>query len=162
MKLLSVCFICLLVFTCSAVFAGNLREIELTDGSVISGEIVSFSDGAYTLKSKSLGKIQVDESRIRAIRLKSQGTPAGDIAGPSNTAMNMEIQAMQERMMNDKEIMNVILSLQNDPDFQEILQDPAIMDAMNSGDLDALVSNPKFMKLLGNSSVQEIVREVAE
>ena len=65
-------------------------------------------------------------------------------------------------MINDKEIMNAILSLLNDPDFQKILQDPVIMNAVNSGDIDTLISNPKFMKLLGNPKIQEIKREVIE
>lgn len=53
-------------------------------------------------------------------------------------------------------IMNMVLSLQNDPDFQEILKDPAIINAVNSGDTNTLISNPKFMKLLTNPKFQKI------
>jgi len=56
--------------------------------------------------------------------------------------------------------MQLILVLQNDPDFQDILQDESIMKAISSGDLNALMTNPKIVKLMNNSSVQEIIRKV--
>jgi hypothetical protein len=162
MKRASIGLFILLGILCGSVFAGELREIELIDGSVIFGEIVSFSNGVYTLKSGSLGTVQINESRIRVIRLKSHGAPTGEPASPSNTSTGTQVQALQKLMMNDKDIMSVILSLLNDPDFQEILKDPAIINAVNSGDIDALISNPKFMKLLKNPRFQEIKRKVVE
>ena len=33
--------------------------------------------------------------------------------------------------MNDKEIMGMIQSLQNDPEFQKVLEDPEMMKAVN-------------------------------
>ncbi len=65
-------------------------------------------------------------------------------------------------MMSDEEIVNMILSLQNDPDIQGVLQDPEIMKAVNSGDINALLSNPKFMKLLENPTIQDIRKKVTE
>jgi hypothetical protein len=56
--------------------------------------------------------------------------------------------------------MQLILALQNDPDFQEVLQDESIMKAISSGDFNALMTNPKIVKLMNNSSVQEIKRRV--
>jgi len=129
---------------------------------VICGEIVSFSKGVYRLKSGSLGTVQINESKIRVIRLKSHGTPAGELAAPSDTPAGTQVQALQKLMINDKDIMSVILSLLNDPEFQEILEDPAIMNAVNSGNIDALISNPKFMKLLSNPKIQEIKGKVVE
>jgi hypothetical protein len=162
MKIAGIFLSFLIVILCSSVFAGELREIELLDGSVISAEIVSFSDGIYTLKSVSLGTIKINESKIRVIRLKSHSPTSGELVSPSKASISNELQALQKLMINDKEIMNAILSLLNDPDFQKILQDPVIMNAVNSGDIDTLISNPKFMKLLGNPKVQEIKREVIE
>jgi hypothetical protein len=65
-------------------------------------------------------------------------------------------------MMSDKEVVEMILSLQNDPDVQKILQDPEIMKAVNAGDMDALLSNPKFMKLLENPTIHEIREKVTD
>ncbi len=54
------------VLTCN-VFAGEVREVELNDGSVICGEIVSSEGGIYTLKSSTLGTVKIEESKIRVI-----------------------------------------------------------------------------------------------
>ena len=44
--------------------------------------------------------------------------------------------------MGDQEIMAKIQSLQNDPEFQKILEDPAVMKAINSGDTDCAHGQP--------------------
>ncbi len=67
-----------------------------------------------------------------------------------------EIQALQQQMMSDQEIMNMIQSLQNDPDFQQVLQDPEIMKAVSGGDMATLMANPKFMRILDNKTVRDI------
>jgi hypothetical protein len=36
------------------------------------------------------------------------------------------------------------------------------MKAVNSGDINALLSNPKFMKLLENPTIQDIRKRVTE
>ena len=64
--------------------------------------------------------------------------------------------------MSNEEIMDLIRSLQNDPDFQRALQDPAVMEAVGKGDIDTLMANPAFMKLLTNSTVGEIRKKVQE
>ncbi|HOW54642.1 MAG TPA: hypothetical protein PLR60_08295 [Syntrophorhabdaceae bacterium] len=67
-----------------------------------------------------------------------------------------ETQALQQQMLGNQEIMNLILSLQNDPDIQQVLQDPEIMRAVNSGDLNALMANPKFMRVMDKQAVRDI------
>lgn len=52
----------------STVSAGEIGEVELIDGSVIRGEIISSKGGIYTLKSDTLGTVKIEESKIRAIR----------------------------------------------------------------------------------------------
>ena len=132
-------------------WAGELREIELDDGSVILGEIVSLKDGVYTLASKSLGAVKIEERRIRSIRSKT-----------SPIRPEIPLEEMKQRMMNDDEIMGMILTLQNDPGFKEILGDPVIMNAIASGDINSLLSNPKFLKLLDNPTIKEIGKKVQE
>ena len=47
--------------------AGEVRVIELIDGSTITGEVLSLNNGIYVIKSESLGTIKLEESKIRAI-----------------------------------------------------------------------------------------------
>lgn len=69
--------------------------------------------------------IKLDESKIRAIRAKSAGHGARkDVVSASGG----EVRSLQEKMMSDKEILSLIQSLQNDPKFQRILQDPEVME----------------------------------
>ncbi len=77
-------------------------------------------------------------------------------AQQTSSGMTGDTQALQQKMMSDPEIMNMIQSLQNDPDFQQILQDPEIMKAVSSGDINALMANPKFTRILDKKTVHDI------
>ena len=160
MKLIKTSLIILLSLCFSGVLAGEQRQIELKDGSVISGEIVSFNNGVYTIKSDTLGTLEIEDAKIQAIHSKK--ALAGQAFDLSNFAISPELQQLQSVMMNDKEIMNTILSLQSDPQFQAVLQDPAVKNAISSGNLNSLIANPNFMKLLEHQTVQEIAKQVEE
>lgn len=134
------------------VSAADTREIELTDGSVIAGEIVSLSGGMYTVRTATLGTLRIEASKIRVIRL--QGSSA------SGSARD-QTKSIENQMIGDKDIMAIVLSLQNDPDMQNILQNPEIMKAVQAGDLDALMRNPEFMKLMDKQAVQDISRKLS-
>jgi len=149
MRRLAVSFLLLLFVFIGELYAGEVRMIELNDGSLLYGKIVSLKDGVYTINTMSLGSVKIEESKIRVIRFKSDDQAAKE-----------QIQAMQKLMLSDKEIINVITSLKDDPDVQEILKDPALMKAINSGDLETLISNPKFLKLLSNPKILNIKKKV--
>jgi len=153
----TLCTIFLLLFMTLpvAVHAGELQEIVLIDGSVIVGELVSLTNGIYTIKTATLGDLKVEDARVETIRNKS-----GRMAEPVKASGQQELIAIQQKILADESIMQLILALQNDPDFQEILQDESIMKAISSGDFNALMTNPKIVKLMNNSSVQEIKRKV--
>lgn len=151
MRRLLICFLFMFFVFAGELFAGEIREIELNDGSVLYGEVVSLKEGVYTLKMSSLGTVKIEDSKIRAIRIKT----------PTKTTKE-QIQAMQQLMLSDKEIINMLTSLNNDPDVQKILEDPAIMKAIKLGDLETLMSNPKFMKLLSNPTILDIKKKVVK
>ncbi len=67
---------------------------------------------------------------------------------------------MQHMMTGDADIMSMILSLQDDPDLQRILEDPALMDAVRSGDIKTLEANPQFRRLLSNPTIRDITGKV--
>lgn len=145
-------FLILVLFIANAA-AGEIREIELKDGSVITGEVQSLSNGVYTIKSDSLGIIKLEESKIRAMRSKAP------VASPTS-GTGSEVRSLQEKMMSDKEIMTMIESLKDDQDFKKLLQDPEVMKAVQTGDIAALTVNPQFMKLLNNPTVKDIQKKV--
>lgn len=67
-----------------------------------------------------------------------------------------DVRELQQKMMADKDIMALILSMQSDPDVQALLNDPAVLEAVQSGNLDALAKNPKLLKLIDKEQVREI------
>jgi len=137
----------LLILSSRVASAGEMRAIELTDGSIITGEITSLHNGIFTIKSGSLGTIKIEESKIRTIKM----TSAPD---------TIEITTLQRKMLSDTEIMTLIQSLQNDPDFKKILEDPQIMKAVREGDIATLQTNTTFMKLMTNATVQDIEKKI--
>lgn len=151
--------ICIKSFLLSGVFfvffsglaaAAETRIIELTDGSTLTGEVVSLADGVYTVRSNALGTIKINEAKVRAIRLKGKVQAAtGDI------------KSLQDSMLGQADIMGLIQGLQNDPEFQKVLADPEIMKAAQAGDIATLMSNPKFMRLMNNQTVREIQKKLA-
>ncbi len=161
----TVCFVFAAGLAVCTAHAGEVKEVELNDGTVITGEIVSLNNGIYTIKSESLGTIKLTESKVRSIRQKSPVKTAGERnasqQNPNSVDANAQAQSLQQKMMNDKEVMDKIRSLENDPEFKKILEDPEVVRAVNSGDVAALMANPQFMKLLNNRTVQDITNKVA-
>jgi len=155
-RFIAICFFLAAGLAVCTAYAGEVKELELNDGTVITGEIVSLDDGVYTVKSESLGTIKLAESRVRTIRVK------GSTKDSDSADTNAQAQALQQKMMNDKEIMDKIRSLENDPEFKKILDDPEVMKAVNSGDVAALMANPQFLKLMNNRTVQEITNKVSK
>jgi len=155
---------CIFIMAASVVFAAQARKIQLNDGSVIIGEVVSFANGVYTIKSKSTGNIKINESNIKSISVQSHNSEVGQKqevkTGSSNVAVAAGIDALKRAMQNNEAIMGSISSLQEDPEFKEILKDPAIMQAVEANDIQTLMANPKFMKLLNHPSVNQIGSEV--
>ncbi len=166
MKIILLLFPLLLGLVPCAGAAGTSR-IELNDGSVIIGEIVSLANGVYTVKAESMGQITIDMSRIRSIEttppavappqqnLPQQPQPE-DYSDPL-TAMR---QKLEEKMKSDPKVVEGIAALKEDPDFQELLSDPGIVEALKTQDVNALMSNPKFLKILNSPVIREIAERV--
>ena len=156
MRRFLICFVVALSLVAVNARAGELRDIELKDGSIITGQVVSLNNGIFTIKSDTLGTLKVEESKVKAIRPRSPSQGPGAVQNNTRS----DVQSLQHRMMCDQEIMGLIHSLQNDPEFKKLLEDPEIMNAVSAGDIAALTANPKFMKLLNNPAVQEIQKKV--
>jgi len=114
--------------------------------------------GKITLRSPTLGTVQVDKPRVRNIRILADSGDAPQRPTTPDTSVREQVKILQEHIASDHKLMTKILDLQNDPDFQSILADPEVMQAVNSGNVQELLSNPKFMRLLDKPSVREITR----
>ena len=140
--------------------AGETSVIELSDGSVISGEVLAFDGSTWTIRSRAVGTLNIEAAKVVSIR--SQAADSGShTAGPSNAnpVRSDQMQSMQQSIMANEQLMTMIMGLQNDPEIQAILEDPVIMQAVNDGDVNALLANPKFIKLLENRKIKAITRE---
>jgi len=148
-RLTAIAFLLVCVLTLPAV-AG--QRIELVDGTVIQGEVLSFDGKTYTIRGDSIGTMKVDKSKVRSIR--ADGAPAGAPSG------NTDLQDIRNRVMANPQAMATIMGLQDDPEVKEVLQDEEILNAVNRGDIQWLMSNPKIQKLLQNPKVQEVGRSL--
>jgi len=139
----------------------------LLAASVAQAETYRWTDQEGTVHfSESLGEVPVeqlksakplgmDASRTtdRSLAVSpAEARPSAD--GYGSVAPGME--ELKERMMKDEGTMALIGALQNDPGMQAILADPAIVRAVQAGDIGALINNPEFMRLLDNPRIREI------
>ncbi len=146
-----------------SVYAGAVREVELSDGSVLQAEVVGMRHGVYQLRSSTLGEFEVPESQVVAIRTPhSEPAPApasewdGDVASPQPQQNLPAAGALQQALTQDPAALNKILSLQNDPLVQSILSDESTMQAVESGDLGALLNDPKIKALMNHPTVRDL------
>ncbi len=163
MKIIAGCSFLMLLFFSGQALGNQACEIELADGGVILGELISKKDGIYKIHSESLGTLSVKESEIRSIRFKShfaESTREKESADNPESGMVPEMESLRKSMMNDRDVMDRIRSLESDPQMQELLNDPEFMNAIQSGDIQTLMSHPKFIELLNNPDIREIQKKV--
>jgi len=170
MRFSSLLFILATVWFPLSASGETAREIELTDGSIIRAEVVSMSQGIYRLRSDALGEIEVPEERIKAIRLpkvetatpRIDGEPEKEVSAPTEAlsppAPASSAEDIQQVFQHDPAAMEKILSLQNDPLVQSILEDAGTMRAVEAGDIGTLLNDAKIRALMSHPTVQELSR----
>jgi len=131
--------------------ARESMELVLQDGTVVHGTLDSFVDGIYTINSSTLGTLRIEATKVKSIR--SETIPA------SNPDAQ---QALQNKILGDAAVMDLVKSLQQDPDFQAILSDKETLRAINAGDLSSLEHNQKIKALINNSTVKEIGQRLSK
>lgn len=177
----STIFFLFLIFSFSPLAHGNvLREVELLDGSTIRAQVLSMDGKIYRLRSETLGDIEIPEYRVKAIHTPktesatsqphntttpttqpqsdAESTVADNIP-PSINSPPIAIPStgdLQQAFSQDPAAMNKILSLQDDPIVQEILSDEGLMQAIHSGNLGALMNDPRIRALMSNPRVRDL------
>jgi len=143
-------------------FAGEASLVELKDGSRFYGEVLSLKEGTYTIQSESMGTIKIDESRILSIQKKTDCEGCEKNRKRLTRSDRQHLSNLQRSMMGNQELMEMIQSLQFDPEFMRMLQDPEVMRSLMAGDVAGLMENPNFMKLKDNPNILEIQKKMSE
>jgi hypothetical protein len=145
-----------------AVLAGELRVVELVDGSRITGEVMLFEHGVYTIESDSLGRLHIPSSDIRAIRSNraESAPPLASSTGGADRPAAKALPHYESQIVGDPAILTMVIALQNDPDVLAVLNDPSIMQSIANGDYVALQKNPKILKLENNPAIRQILDAV--
>lgn len=162
MKSIRILVILLVVALCGNAAAGEVMDFVLKDGSVIHGRLESFVNGRYTIKSKTLGTVTINENKVKVIRMGDGAGESANQAGPSATPSGADVQGMVTKMQGNDEIMALIDKLKDDPEMQAVINDPQVLQAISAGDFSALMANPKFMELLNNPKVREIQKKMGQ
>ena len=87
-----------LIICPGAVFAGEPMHFELSDGSVIQGEILSFENGVYTIRSEVVGTIRIKESGVRTIRRSSTAKNSGSKTEKTDGQINQQAETLIPQM----------------------------------------------------------------
>ena len=135
------------------------EQILLSDGSRIQGKILSMENGTYTVQTESMGVIRLSQQQIQSISAHGASQNDATTSGGAGVGQST-IQSIQSSMTSNPGIMSMIMSLQNDPDMQAVLNDPEVMAAINSFDLEKLKNHPKIIKLMQNRQIQNIQGKV--
>ena len=125
--------------------------LELRDGSVVSGDIVSMQDGVYTVETASLGAVKVSAEDVKTVRYANSGPPQDH---------QEQIESLQRGIILNPAMMDQVMALQSDAQIQKVLSDPEIVSALTRGDLNALMQNPEFMKLMNHPALKSMTQEI--
>ena len=87
---------------------------------------------------------------------------AQDSVQPATTLDGKRVESLAEKMRNDPALMDLVTSLQSDPDFEKVMEDPDVQAALQSGNTEVLLANPKINSLVNNPTVQEITKKLPQ
>ncbi|OGV67282.1 MAG: hypothetical protein A3K19_30175 [Lentisphaerae bacterium RIFOXYB12_FULL_65_16] len=158
--------------------------IRLNDKSQIVGRIVGLKEGVYEIKTESLGLVNVPEGKVASIVYESsavvseteRAAPAPAVAageedpwdidvdqvGAGLGGAGLDFQSLLKSIAGNPALMSKVEGLRKDAALQAVVNDPAIMKAMQSGDLATLLNNDKIKALLQNPAVQSVTQDVLE
>jgi len=145
-------------------YCGQASRIELTDGSVVNGEVTSFTNGSYTVKTASLGEMNIDA--VKVAKIESVGPPALNApldseVQPSSLTPS-EINSYRQKLMSNPDNAALLKNLADNPQVQALAEDPEVVDAVKTGNVQGLEKNKKFTAVVNNPQIQETAKEIKQ
>ena len=140
-------------------FSAHAATISLNDGSQIIGDIQGLAKGIYTINTSNLGTLQVPQEKIITINYNENKANTANI--DSKKAENA-IGAIQQKINNNPQLLNGVKALQQDGDVQAILGDKHLLESVKSGDIGALITDPKIQNLMNNPKVKALGEQLQQ
>lgn len=183
--LLPVLGLTVLLWAGSTAPATAQQVIQLKDQTVIRGQVVEMTNNTYRIKTPSLGEVKIPADQVLAIVNESVAPPAGAPVptaprapavreghrpaarptAPSGRTDNLgaqqkEVNTRVQSMMMDGGFLNKVTGLGDSSEMQDILGDPEVMNAIQSGDYEYLMKNEKMQRLMDSQDIQDLLGEV--
>jgi len=148
----------------AAAYCAQVSRIELTDGSVINGEITSYVGGVYTINTATSGEITVgaaNVSKIESANSPAVSTPISS-AVQENGPVQPQVDSYRQQLMSNPGNAAIVTGLAVTPEIQELVKDPQIVEAAKAGDIQALMKKKKFMNIVNSPQVQEAFKKLKQ
>ena len=95
-----------------------------------------------------------------ALGLSAAAAVAEEPASIEKQVQDLQVQALQQDMLSDPDLLLRVLALQEDSVVQEILSDAELMAKIEAGDLSALVGDPRIERLADHPTVRGIAGDL--
>ena len=156
---------CLLSFALiSTAYGAQPSKIELIDGSVINGEIISYLNDVYTINTATFGEVKIKATKVSKIESANYALPNTTISPivQTNNLAPTQLSAYGQKLMENPDNAAIFKGLTNDTGLQEMAKDPQIQNAAQTGDIQTLLKNPKFMNIVNSPEIQEAVKKLKQ
>jgi hypothetical protein len=138
--------------------------MRLKDGTVLKGTRIEKQEGHWVLESPTIGKVLVKEEDVQVIEVAAAPSASKVDLAPLVESAKPPIDkaAVAKKVLSDPTSMVVLMNIAKDPEITEMLSDPAFRQAVQSFDMGRLQKDPRFLKFIERSDVQEVARRAAE
>ncbi len=154
------CLLTLLIALASASFAAESKTITLQDGSKVKGTILGMDNGFYIVESPSIGEIRIADSNVTSITTGEGPEEPAQPQEPSNITAMPQFQAIQAQVMNNPDVLGDIQKLMEDPEIMAVLSDPGFAQAVQSGNMTSVGSDPRLQHLSENPKIQALIQKI--
>ncbi len=154
-----------IIVTPPLLYAQSIRTITLKDGSTLKGQILQVQSGVYSIQTQYLGTVQIPESEILNIASQEYAPPAPSSNIPasfSGESLKPQVDAMQQKILSDPEIISDIQNIAQDKKIMEMLQDPALLKDIQSYDANRIKGNQKIQELMQNQKMQNLLNKASQ
>lgn len=134
--------------------------INLKDGSIIKGTVISLENNVYRIQTQNLGEIKIQNADVVTITNEDATAASVTSSHPENIDLKAQVQQAQGNLMSDPTLMNDVQSLAQDPEIIKMLSDPNLVNDIMSYDQKKIEQNPKIKELMENPSMKALMEKM--